>query len=96
MLKIIIFVVVFTAVATACFAGWDRKTRPAMTVLQAAKLAQKALGPEADRYYCVEATLGTNGLGVGFWSFDFANTNGHQRVIFVGFDGRTRPMPKVQ
>jgi hypothetical protein len=73
---------------------YDKKTPPVLSMSDAYILALKKLGADTNRYYCLSATClisfplasssGSNSSQG--WAFDFANTNGVEKKILVGFD----------
>ena len=81
-------------------APYDGKTPPVLLLPEAYSLALTKLGQDTNQFYCVKTTcldqLGTistsdgqHHAGGDGWTFEFSNTNGLLKKVFVYFDKAT-------
>jgi hypothetical protein len=74
--------------------SYDKKNPPPLSLPDAYALALAELGSDTNQNYCISAACsdvippipneGTHGQGG--WTFEFSNTNGIQKRVFVYFD----------
>jgi len=88
MKKNISAIVMLLAVGVVCcFAArspWQECKRPPVSILQGHELAVRALGEDAERFYCLGAGILSHG-----WTYQFSSTDGEKRWVVVGWKGET-------
>ena len=69
---------------------YNRSKPPRLPLQDACSLATKALGAATNQFYCLSAQTLIARSSDGEWLFEYANTNGAEKHVFVLFDKTTQ------
>jgi hypothetical protein len=87
---ILLALVITTTLVFARLMPYNRKQPPRLPLQDACSLAMTALGTATNQFYCLSAQTMVARSPDGEWLFEFTNTNGAEKHVFVFFDKTTQ------